>query len=560
MSGALLGWRRVVCLIVLAALPVCLGLGSSTRLTYHEAFVAQGAQEILESGRWWYPTIGGLPWLEKPPLPFWLAAGCGWLTGGVTPMAARLPSALAALGLVLGVALLAARHYGGSIGVLAGAVQATTAWTVLRGRLAEADMLLACLVTWTLLAFDRIRVSVSPQSQNQVSCDGPRRWDLWRWAFFGLLSITSLVKGTGFGAALILSVVAAVLIWDRDRATWRRFWIPAGWILVALLALAWPLAMVVEHGFKVIGLWAMHVAQRVGPQAGHGPFAGESWREYWLNVFGQALPWAPLALVGASRSLGRALGGRGHGYVHHRGNSTAGASRLDLCAGDRLLWAWAIVPLVLVTLASARNAHYAIYALVPWSVWGALGLARLGTRLVGRGCSPGRLRQWAVGGFAALGLAYSLGFWLLGPRLERRGVEWAFYQAVGRQLPSGQPIVLLYDDWDRDPYPTPFGPIPHDLAIRLYYLNRPACWHFKPEELADHRSGRCPQSTLRGSDDSLVIIGRERDLPALEHLGRAEVLAQGPSIRWDRTYLLARFWPGSETASRPPSSVRSLLR
>src|SRR5206468_11214112 len=37
-----LGWRGLVCLTVLTAITVGLGLGSSTRLTYHEAFVAQG--------------------------------------------------------------------------------------------------------------------------------------------------------------------------------------------------------------------------------------------------------------------------------------------------------------------------------------------------------------------------------------------------------------------------------------------------------------------------------------------------------------------------------------
>ena len=153
-----LGWRGLVCLTVLTATTVGLGLGSSTRLTYHEAFVAQGASEILGSGQWWYPTIGGLPWLEKPPLPFWLAAICGWVAGTVSETTARLPSALATLGLVLGVAVLAARRYGRVVGLLAGAVQATTAWTVMRGRLAEADILLACLITWTLVAFDQMRM------------------------------------------------------------------------------------------------------------------------------------------------------------------------------------------------------------------------------------------------------------------------------------------------------------------------------------------------------------------------------------------------------------------
>ena len=106
------------------------GLGGSGRLSYHEAFVAQGAREMLDSGSWAYPTIGGRPWLEKPPLPWWLVAAAGRIAGGVDEAVARFPSAIAAALLVLGVAVLAARHYGPGIGLLAGAVQATTAWTV----------------------------------------------------------------------------------------------------------------------------------------------------------------------------------------------------------------------------------------------------------------------------------------------------------------------------------------------------------------------------------------------------------------------------------------------
>ena len=41
---------RLICLAFLAALALLPGLGSSGRLTYHEAFVAQGAREILDSG------------------------------------------------------------------------------------------------------------------------------------------------------------------------------------------------------------------------------------------------------------------------------------------------------------------------------------------------------------------------------------------------------------------------------------------------------------------------------------------------------------------------------
>lgn len=171
-----LSWRHLVYLAGLCGLALGLGLGSSTRLTYHEAFVAQGAREILSSGQWWYPAIGGLPWLEKPPLPFWLVAAVGWCMGTVSPLAARLPSALAAGAMVLGVVLLATRHHGPAIGLLSGAIQATTAWTVLRGRLAEADMLLASLVVWTLLAFDRLRQPVSHSSASSDTQTKAKAW------------------------------------------------------------------------------------------------------------------------------------------------------------------------------------------------------------------------------------------------------------------------------------------------------------------------------------------------------------------------------------------------
>ena len=98
---------------------------------------------------------------------------------------ARLPSALAATMLVLGVAVVAARHYGPGIGLIAGAVQTTTAWTVMRGRLAEADMLLACLITWAIVAFDRI-LQCGPMPCKSAERASAARW---RWAFLVLLGL-----------------------------------------------------------------------------------------------------------------------------------------------------------------------------------------------------------------------------------------------------------------------------------------------------------------------------------------------------------------------------------
>jgi 4-amino-4-deoxy-L-arabinose transferase-like glycosyltransferase len=101
----------------------------------------------------------------------------------VSESAARAPSALAATALALGVACLAARRFGATAGGLAGLVQASTSWTVMRGRLAEADMLLACLVTWTVVAFDRSRGE--PEGRRP-----------WRWAFFAGLGLTAWRRGS----------------------------------------------------------------------------------------------------------------------------------------------------------------------------------------------------------------------------------------------------------------------------------------------------------------------------------------------------------------------------
>jgi hypothetical protein len=533
-------------------------------LTYHEAFVAQGAQEILDSGEWGYPTISGLPWLEKPPLPWWLVAALGYCAGRVNETVARLPSVLAATAMVLGIAVLAARHYGPTIGLLAGAIQVTTVWTAVRGRLAEADVLLACLITWTIVAFDQIATAAEAEGDNTFR-DSACWWRAARWTFFFFLGATALVKGIGFGAVLILAVVGGVLLWQRDGATFRRLCFPAGWTVAAVIACGWPLWMVMRHGTGTLALWTMHIAHRMGWPAGPGLFAGEPWWEYLPALLAQALPWTPLALAGAWRSLGRAL-------LHSAGGSSDGRISVEIpaavVAGDRLLWVWATAPLGLLALATVRNAHYAIAAQVPWSIWAALALARLRNSLWLRAWDQRAVLLAVRFSFTALALGCGLAFWLLGPWLDRRGVEWAFYESAGRQVTKETSLVLLYDDWDRNPYESPFGAIPHDLAVRLFYLGRPACWHTGAESLVprEHTTGRCSRTTPRSlasmfsawpGRSAFAVLGRSRDRPALDQIGHVEVIAHGPTLRRDRTYDLFLITPGSATLDSPVPIAKS---
>jgi hypothetical protein len=409
-------------------------------------------------------------------------------------------------------------------------------------------VLLAALITWAIVAFDAMRGDAMAVDPTVATA----RWRRARWAFFVLLGATSLVKGIGFGAVLILGAVAAAVLWQRDRTVLRRLGFPAGWIAAAALSLAWPLAMVVRHGLGALALWTMHVADRLAEHP--AAFAGERWWEYAAGLLIQAMPWTPLALLGAGRSLRRAL-------LRRDGSRNSGGGEpvpAAVVAGDRLLWAWSAAPLALLSLATVKNAHYALAAQVPWSIWAAMGLTRLGGRLLRRRWPPELLRRRAAAALAALGLAYGLGFWLLGPWLDRRGVEWAFYESAARRLPPGANLALLYDDWDRNPYDSPFGAIPHDLAVRLFYLGRPASWHFRADELARPSLPPPDEGGVEGQPPATYVIGRDRDLPALGHLGRVEVLARGPSLRWDRTFALFRVEPRSDAfGTRAPIASKA---
>src|SRR2546428_12900735 len=89
-----------------------------------EGLYATIAQEMLNGGDWVIPHINGLPYLEKPPLFFWLTGLTFWLVGP-SEWATRVWSALPALGTVILTWRIGRRLHGACAGLLAGIVVAT---------------------------------------------------------------------------------------------------------------------------------------------------------------------------------------------------------------------------------------------------------------------------------------------------------------------------------------------------------------------------------------------------------------------------------------------------
>ncbi len=81
-------------------LPYCINLGTSSIWDANEAFYAETPREMLESGDFLAPRFNYAPRTQKPPFTYW-AILASYAFFGVNEFAVRLPSALAAMGVVL---------------------------------------------------------------------------------------------------------------------------------------------------------------------------------------------------------------------------------------------------------------------------------------------------------------------------------------------------------------------------------------------------------------------------------------------------------------------------
>jgi 4-amino-4-deoxy-L-arabinose transferase-like glycosyltransferase len=201
------------------------GLSQFGLLGADEPRYAQVAREMLERHDWITPTLGGKAWLEKPVLYYWQAM-LAFRVFGVADWAARLPSALDASLMVLGVYFFLRRlrpgfHLDGAL------MTAASAGVVGFAHAASPDMPLAAMFTLAMLA-----------------------WYAW-WEtsqkfylalFYAFLALGTLAKGPVapvLAGVILLCFAMAAKDW---RIILRTLWIP-GVCLFFLIALPWYVAV-----------------------------------------------------------------------------------------------------------------------------------------------------------------------------------------------------------------------------------------------------------------------------------------------------------------------------
>ncbi len=246
-----------------------------------EGRYAEIPREMLAGGDWVVPHLNGLAYIEKPPLQYW-ATALSLALFGRNEFAARLYTALSALGSVLVVALAARRLWGGSAGFRAAAVLAGTQLFVLLGQLLTLDMSLTLYLTVALAAFLAAQRSAEEGGSS-------RGWMLLAWAAAGLGMLTKgLVAAAIPGAVLVLYSA-----YTRDFKPWRRLHAAAGVPLFLAITVPWyALAARRLPDFLEFFFVHEHFARYLTPSADRQ----EGWWFFGVVFLLGSLPWTLSAL------------------------------------------------------------------------------------------------------------------------------------------------------------------------------------------------------------------------------------------------------------------------
>ena len=321
----------LVLLVVLAASAFTYRLGAAPLLDDpNEGEYAEVAREMVETGNWISPQLNYVLFLNKPPLSYWLI-GTADLAFGVNELSARLPSALAALAIVVFVVWLGRLLFDAETGLLAGFILVATGGFFVESHTARPDLIFTAGIVGSLVAWTRLRQAAPTAT---------------RWPLIGLqVSLAVGVLAKGMLALLIPGLVFAVQIVAEGRFDLaRRLLHPRAWWLLLLLVVPWHLAAAARHpGFfwdYVVNQHVLFFFDRKFPRDSAPVSLAMFWAAFALRLF----PWTIFAPLAAGAAVWRA--------AHARD-----------AASDRMMLTWAGVVLLFFSLSSSRMEHYSIPAL-----------------------------------------------------------------------------------------------------------------------------------------------------------------------------------------------------
>ena len=294
------------------------------------------AREMYQSGDYVTPRLHGIPWFEKPALLYWLAA-IGFRIFGVGEFAARLPSALAATVTVFFLYFVCRRLWGRAIALWASLILASSAGYLAFSRAGSTDMVLTACLTLAFLSF----------LMGYNNREKGRRW--WFLAFYVFIGFGVLAKGPVAIVLPALSLTCYLLLQGRF-SEWRE-WYPAYALVTLAIAAPWYIAVTHANGFEFIQVFFInHNLERFSSTV-HGH--QHHFLFYVPDLMMLTFPWTFMLIPAFRRTLDR---------------------------NDRLLFWFALVPIIFFSMSGSKLPGYILPSVPPIAILCARGISKVSSR------------------------------------------------------------------------------------------------------------------------------------------------------------------------------------
>lgn len=324
-----------------------------------EAALAQSLREMAATDQWLIPTVGGLPWLETPPLVQWFAHAAT-VAFGITDVLTgiRLAGMIPLVLSTIWTATFAAASSGRRSGVLAGFILLTTlgiAESTWHGGTVIWIIAAACGMMNLLARLESYSHARRQSSRPIGVVDVLRREHVpGVLAVFVLLGLSTMIAGSLAAVTTILLPAAGHVFWRRGAGLRISNPWHTGWLITAAIAAAWPLT-----ARLLLSSTSTHWLDTIQANS----VAGWQPTAQLRQLVSQGLPWMPLSIMGLW-------------CIRH--DALAGSY-----SRERLLVCWSLVVPAAVFLLTPSAMPLGLAAAGAWSVSAAIGVDRL-TRLVFR--------------------------------------------------------------------------------------------------------------------------------------------------------------------------------
>ena len=223
--------------VIVAAIVFFWGLGSMDLLSLNEGRRALAIQEMVSSGNWLLPHLNGELYLTKPPLLYWLSSSLAFIWG-VNEWTLRLPSALAAIAVLIMVYRYALQQSGKWAALFAVQLLIANLGFAMLGRRAEIEMLLTALCVGSLLS--ALQYIQSQSSKN------------WIILSYFLLALALMTKGPLVILLVTLPLLIAA-IYSKNPHIKAVLLSGRGWLIFLVVGLTWYAIVSWQLGFDI---WA----------------------------------------------------------------------------------------------------------------------------------------------------------------------------------------------------------------------------------------------------------------------------------------------------------------